>query len=77
MRQMLAILGVTALLLTAPAVAQAACVAEFKAKQDNPLRLHYGSQQVSSCDPAAAAQELRAILAQKGWTLLKIVSLKG
>ena len=65
------------LLRLAPAVAQAACTAEYKAKQDNPLRLQHGEMQVSSCDPSAAAAEVQARLAQQGWILLKIVSLKG
>ena len=30
------------LALAAPAVANAACYVEYKAKQDSPLRLHYG-----------------------------------
>jgi len=34
--------------------AQAECYADYKAKQDDPLRLHYGVAQVSACDPAGA-----------------------
>ena len=67
----------TAILLALPATAQAACIAEFKAKQDNPLRLQHGEMQVSSCDMATATAEVTARLAQQGWILLKIVSLKG
>lgn len=66
-----------ALLLALPATAQAACIAEFKAKQDNPLRLQHGEMQVASCDVSAATAEVRERLAQQGWILLKIVSLKG
>ena len=72
MKRMLLILA-----LCAPASAQAACYADYKAKQDNPLRLQHGEMQVSSCDPSAAAAEVQARLAQQGWILLKIVSLKG
>ncbi|WP_407491889.1 hypothetical protein [Pseudooceanicola sp. MF1-13] len=60
----------------APAAAQAACTVEYKAKQDNPLRLTVGTLQVSSCDPTKAAAEVRAHLAQQGWTLLKVLSVK-
>lgn len=56
--------------------AQAAgCYADYKAKQDNPLRLHYGVAQITgSCDPGAAAAELAPRLAAQGWQLLNILS---
>ncbi|MEP5731559.1 MAG: hypothetical protein ABJL67_19545 [Sulfitobacter sp.] len=56
--------------------AQAAnCFADYKAKQDNPLRLHYGVAQVNgSCDAQNAANELAPRLAAQGWTLLNIIS---
>ena len=69
--------ALAALFLALPAVAEAACIAEFKAKQDNPLRLQHGEMQVSSCDRSTATEEVRARLAQQGWILLKIVALKG
>lgn len=62
-----------ALLLAAPAHA-AGCYADYKAKQDKPLRLHYGVAEISECSKAAARKELSARLAAKGWTLLNIVS---
>lgn len=68
--------ALTAMLLALPASAQAACTAEYKAKQDNPLRLQQGQMKVSSCDMNAATREVRSRLAQQGWILLKIVSLK-
>jgi hypothetical protein len=58
----------------APQVAAAACYADYKAKQDNPLRLHYGVAQVSECSKQAAKAELFPRLAAQGWTLLNIVS---
>lgn len=61
-------------LIAAAGTAQAACYADYKAKKDNPLRLHYGVAQVSSCSRGAAAQELRARLSANGWTLLNVVS---
>ncbi|KIN63101.1 hypothetical protein Z946_1964 [Sulfitobacter noctilucicola] len=59
--------------------AQAAdCFADYKAKQDDPLRLHYGVAQVNGpCDPASAAAEIGPRLASQGWTLLNIVSTFG
>lgn len=77
MKHTLALLGLCTALLTLPAAAQAACTAEYKAKQDNPLRLQHGEMQVSACDMATATREVSARLAQQGWILLKIVSLKG
>ena len=60
--------------LGAPAHA-AGCYADYKAKQDNPLRLHYGVAQINGpCDPASAANELAPRLAAGGWTLLNVVS---
>lgn len=62
------------LALAAPGQA-AGCYADYKAKQDNPLRLHYGVAQINgACDRATAAAELAPRLAAEGWTLLNIVS---
>ncbi|WP_295313443.1 hypothetical protein [Roseobacter sp.] len=58
----------------APAAVAAACYADYKAKQDNPLRLHYGVAEVSQCAGDAAEAELRARLSAAGWTLLNVVS---
>ncbi len=60
--------------LTVPA--QAACYADYKAKQDDPLRLHYGVAQVpnDSCNVAAATKVLAPHLEQKSWTLLTVLS---
>ncbi|WGH77156.1 hypothetical protein [Jannaschia ovalis] len=58
--------------------AGAACYADYKAKKDDPLQLHYGVIEIpdDACDPAAAA----AILAQRladGWQLLQVTSVFG
>ena len=53
----------------------AACYADYKAKQDNPLRLHYGVAEVrGDCTRAAARDDLARRLAAQGWTLLNVVS---
>lgn len=66
-------LAVTAL-MTAGA-AQAACYADYKAKQDDPLRLHYGVAQINEpCTAANAAVQLGPRVATGGWTLLNVVS---
>jgi hypothetical protein len=58
--------------------ASAACYADYKAKKDNPLKLHYGVAQLpnSACSsPSAAAKAIAPRLEAAGWTLLNIVSL--
>lgn len=61
--------------------AAAECYADYKAKQDDPLRLHYGVALVSKgpCkDGKAAAKEaLAPRLSAEGWKLLNIVSTFG
>lgn len=57
--------------------AAAECFADYKAKQDDPLRLHYGVAQVSDCDQATAEAELSPRLASGGWTLLNVLSTFG
>lgn len=55
--------------------AQAACFAHYKAKQDDPLQLHYGVMQIEdgACTPGAAMDVVNARLLPNGWTLLNIV----
>ena len=63
-------------LVTANA-AQAACVAEYKAKRDNPLKLFHNVAQISGpCTVGNATAQLRASLASQGLTLLKVVSVR-
>ncbi len=55
--------------------AQAACLAEYKAKRDNPLELYYDVAQVTgSCTVQNAQAQLGALLAAQGLTLLKVLS---
>ncbi len=62
-----------AALVAAPA--SAACLAEYKAKRDNPLRLFYGTIEISgACTVAAATAQLGPQLAAQGMTLLKVLS---
>lgn len=70
-----------ALLLALGGPASAECFADYKAKQDDPLRLHYGVAQVSdsACQGGrgAAEAELAPRLAAGGWTLLNVLSVFG
>lgn len=73
----LSLLTVLTLSLAAPASA-ADCYADYKAKQDNPLRLHYGVAQLrGGCDRGSAQAELSQRLRAQGWTLLNVVSVFG
>ena len=75
MKQMLLSLA----LMVAAGAANAACYADYKAKKDGPLRLHYGVAEVgdSACSTGQAAQVLSPRLAGDGWTLLNVVSVFG
>ncbi|MCC5955763.1 MAG: hypothetical protein JJU07_06645 [Natronohydrobacter sp.] len=58
--------------------ASAQCYADFKAKQDNPLRLQYGIVELpaSACGSRQAATDYaRPVIARSGWTLLQIESI--
>lgn len=60
--------------ILAAATAQAGCFADYKAKQDDPLRLHYGVAQIQGdCTPANAEAELTPRLAADGWLLLNVL----
>ena len=64
-----------ALLGASPAMA--GCYADYKAKQDNPLQLHYGVVELSdsNCNMAAARQDISSRISSQGWTLLEVVSI--
>ncbi|GLT11652.1 hypothetical protein PVW51_01465 [Sulfitobacter sp. PR48] len=67
-----------ALIAAALPASAAGCYADYKAKQDNPLRLHYGVAQINgACNAGAAKAELSARLSAQGWTLLNILSVFG
>jgi len=63
--------------LSAPA--SAACFADYKAKREGPLQLHYGVAEVSesNCSRDAAAPEIARRIARDGWELLSVMSVFG
>lgn len=69
---------VAALLFAASAsTAQAGCYADYKAKKDGPLQLHYGVIELPQavCDGGRnAASVIAPRLAKQGWTLLNVLS---
>ena len=69
-----ALLSLACTLAFAATAAQAACYADYKAKQDDPLRLHYGVVQIAGdCSVSTAEAELRPKLAADGWQLLNVL----
>jgi hypothetical protein len=67
-----------ALLLALATQASAQCYADYKAKQDNPLRLQYGLIELpaSACGSIGAATGYaRPVIEASGWTLLQIESI--
>lgn len=68
------ILALPVTLVFLASAAQAACYADYKAKRDDPLRLHYGVAEVrGECSASNAAAQLGPKLAADGWELLTIV----
>lgn len=62
------------MLVLAASAAQAECYADYKAKQDNPLRLHYGVAEVrGDCNVQSAEDHLRPALRRDGWQLLNVL----
>lgn len=60
--------------------ASAACYADYKAKQDDPLRLQYGVIQLSDAacnDKGRAAAEIAGRIGGDGWQLLNVMSVFG
>ena len=62
------------ILMLASGAAHAACYADYKAKQDNPLRLHYGVAEIDGdCTKRRARNQLEDRLNAEGWTLLNVL----
>ena len=66
----------SALFITAGAhSASANCYADYKAKQSNPLKLHYGVAEIfgGACDLSVAKSQISERIESDGWTLLKVM----
>lgn len=73
-------LALSLVLMLLAAQASAQCYADYKAKRDNPLRLHYGVIQLpdEACSDMRTAERLaRERVAQGGWELLNVVGTFG
>ncbi|WP_298905772.1 hypothetical protein [uncultured Aliiroseovarius sp.] len=70
--------ALTLILVALASTAQAACYADYKAKRDNPLKLHYGVIELpdDACDNRkAASRQISDRLEANGWSLLKVQSI--
>ncbi|MDJ1018055.1 MAG: hypothetical protein QNJ35_16210 [Paracoccaceae bacterium] len=67
----------TVALTLAATASQAACYADYKAKQDDPLRLHYGVIEVG-VSPCAMSEDVKRVVEERvaagGWMLLQVQS---
>ena len=77
MKKHLTYLGLAAALSLASSPLHAACYADYKAKMDDPLRLHYGVVELpdEGCDPSLAFDIIAPRVAEQGWQLLEVMSL--
>ena len=74
-RGMLRVVSLLVAALALPTGAGAACYADYKAKQDDPLRLHYGVIELpdpACTDMSRARQEVARRIAEGGWELLAV-----
>ncbi|MEO1641092.1 MAG: hypothetical protein AAFU41_17785 [Pseudomonadota bacterium] len=68
------LLSISMIFMVSATSLHAACYADYKAKQDNPLRLHYGVAEVQGdCSVASAENQLRQRLSGGGWELLNVL----
>lgn len=65
------------LALSCAAPASSACYADYKAKMDDPLRLHYGVAKLSdaNCNKGSATSDIQKRIKKDGWKLLTIIGL--
>lgn len=79
MKQFCTICGlILGLFVVTAGSAQAACFVEYKAKKDDPLRLHYGILQLNSAScpsKSDAAAQAASRLSKGGWTFLNVVGM--
>ncbi|MEL6204404.1 MAG: hypothetical protein AAFR47_03715 [Pseudomonadota bacterium] len=70
--------AITLALLLAAGPLSAQCYADYKAKQDGPLKLHYGVAEVrGECAPSPAAREIAGRISREGWELLNVLGVFG
>ncbi|MGI9390688.1 MAG: hypothetical protein ACR2O1_11580 [Boseongicola sp.] len=77
MKMYVLLIAATLAALLAAGPASAACFADYKAKKDSPLRLHYGVMKLD-VEPCRMSNDIASTvknrLANGGWTLLQVQS---
>jgi hypothetical protein len=69
------VLAAAFVLAASAATGAEACFADYKAKRDAPLQLHYGVIELQGgCDRDSAAAEIARRIGADGWELLNVVS---
>ena len=59
----------------AASAASAACYADYKAKQDNPLKLHYGVIELrGDCNKKSAKKEIAKRISGDGWDVMNVMA---
>lgn len=73
----IAVVAAFTLMSATPSLAE--CYADYRAKKDEPLRLHYGVIRIPDdlCSPEGAAQYIAERISSEGWILLAVDSLFG
>ncbi|WP_235191433.1 hypothetical protein [Palleronia rufa] len=64
---------VALVLVLGAAAADAACLVEYKAKRDAPLRLHYGIIELADAECANPGPAVAGRIAADGWELLTVM----
>ncbi len=80
MRQIAVSAALALALVAAAGPAAAGCFADYKAKREPPLQLHYGVIELPAAvcgDRAAAAAEIARRIGRDGWSLLDLVAIFG
>ena len=76
MKQLIAIPLVACLTIFAAPASAEQCFADYKAKKDNPLRLHYGVAELyQGCSKQSAKTEISGRISHDGWKLLNVLSI--
>ncbi|SHJ98153.1 hypothetical protein SAMN05444000_11678 [Shimia gijangensis] len=76
MKHLVAITFFACMSVLAAPVSAEQCYADYKAKKDSPLRLHYGVVELyQGCSKNSAKTEISGRISQDGWKLLNVLSI--
>ncbi len=76
MKHLIAITLVACISTFAASASAEQCFADYKAKKDSPLRLHYGVVELyQGCSKQTAKTEITGRISSDGWKLLNVLSI--